>query len=184
MGSRADLAERVAGATSQSDALPQQPAESKKTAETGNKQAETGNKQAKTEPKREKVTGKRSAYVNSQIDVIARELASRDVVQGTVEAMPREGDLYAPFFDWVQDYIVKNYADLQSPDHVAVLHEFFGHKEWSPKENTDRTFKALSDLIKRTKEIIKQNKQAQAAASENASKPASRKGFARNWAGS
>lgn len=168
-----DLAERVAGATSQSDALPEPPAESKKTAETGNKQAESGKKQAKTEPKREKVTGKRSAYVNSQIDVIARELASRDVVQGTVEAMPREGDLYAPFFDWVQDYIVKNYADLQSPDHVAVLHEFFGHKEWSPKENTDRTFKALSDLIKRTKEIIKQNKQAQAAASENASKPAS-----------
>ena len=231
-----DLAERVAGATSQSDALPEPPTEDankayeaaisaevdhdfkmqekygtpnwadqatdedlaerdrliaerekainvlqgKKTAETGNKQAESGNKQAesgkkqaKTEPKREKVTGKRSAYVNSQIDVIARELASRDVVQGTVEAMPREGDLYAPFFDWVQDYIVKNYADLGSPDHVAVLHEFFGHKEWSPKENTDRTFKALSDLIKRTKEIIKQNKQAQAAASENASKPAS-----------
>lgn len=231
-----DLAERVAGATSQSDALPEPPAEDankayeaaisaevdhdfkmqekygtpnwadqatdedlaerdrliaerekainvlqgKKTAETGNKQAETGKKtaetgkkQAKTEPKREKVTGKRSAYVNSQIDVIARELASRDVVHGTVEAMPREGDLYAPFFDWVQDYIIKNYADLGSPDHVAVLHEFFGHKDWSPKENTDRTFKALSDLIKRTKEIIKQNKQAQAAASENASKPAS-----------
>ena len=224
-----DLAERVAGTTSQSDALPEPTTEEankayeaaisaevdhdfkmqekygtpnwadqateedlaerdrliaerekaintlqgKKTAETGNKQAETGKKTAKTESKREKVTGKRSAYVNSQIDVIARELASRDVVQGTVEAMPREGDLYAPFFDWVQDYIVKNYADLQSPDHIAVLHEFFGHKDWSPKENTDRTFKALSDLIKRTKEIIKQNKQAQAAASENASKPAS-----------
>ena len=161
-----ELTQKLSGATSQSDAIPEQLAESKKTAETGNKQAET-------EPKREKVTGKRSAYVNSQIDVIARELASRDVVQGTVEAMPREGDLYAPFFDWVQEYIVKNYADLQSSDHVAVLHEFFGHKDWSPKENTDRTFKALSDLIKRTKEIIKQNKQAQAAASENASKPAS-----------
>ena len=171
-----DLAERVAGATSQSDALPEPPAEGNKPTETGNKPAETGNKPAETGNKPAKTSkkpGKRSAYVEQQIDAIARELATRDVVRGTIETMPRIEDMMAPFSDWVGQYVAEHYSDMENPDHVAVLHEFFGHREWSPKENTDRTFKALSDVIKRTKEVVKQNKQAQAAASENASKPAS-----------
>lgn len=154
-----DLAERVTGATSQSDAIPEQPA-------AGNKPAETGNKPANTRKK----SGKRSAYVEQQIDAIARELATRDVVRGTIETMPRIEDMMAPFSDWISQYVTEYYSDMENPDHVDVLHEFFGYNKWSPKDNTDRTFKALSDVIKRTKEIVKQ---AQAAASENASKPAS-----------
>jgi len=223
------LAERVAGATSQSDAIPEQPAEDAnksyedaisaevdhdlkmqekygtpnwidqaadedlaerdrliaerekainalqgdKPAETGNKPAETGNKPAETGNKPVKKPGKRSAYVEQQIDAIARELASREVVQGTIETMSRVEDMMAPFSDWISQYIAEHYSDMENPDHVDVLHEFFGYNKWSPKDNTDRTFKALSDVIKRTKEIVKQNKQAQAAASKNASKPAS-----------
>lgn len=213
-----DLAERVAGTTSQSDAIPEQPAEDANksyedaisaevdhdlkmqekygtpnwidqaadedlaerdrliaerekaiNALQGNKPAETGNKPAKTNKK----PGKRSAYVEQQIDAIARELASREVVQGTIDTMPRVEDMMAPFSDWISQYVAEHYSDMENPDHVDVLHEFFGYNKWSPKDNTDRTFKALSDVIKRTKEIVKQNKQAQAAASENASKPAS-----------
>ena len=154
--------------------------ELKKIAAEGNKPAATGNKTAKTSKK----SGKRSAYVEQQIDAIARELATREVVRGTIETMPRIEDMGAPFNDWINQYILEHYTDIENEDQKDLLHEFYGHTGRSHKENVDRRFKFIEDVIKRTKAIVESGvtnatnetaptKQAQAAASENASKPAS-----------
>ncbi len=73
-----ELTQKLSGATSQSDAIPEQPA-------AGNKPAETGNKPAKTSKK----SGKRSAYVEKQIDDLAPQIEGGTTTATKAEEMAR-----------------------------------------------------------------------------------------------